>query len=432
MLGGGNFTALNKGLPGTYMNFVSAANRGELLSERGTAAIPMVLDWGPERQVFEVSVNEYQERCQEIFGYPSDAPEMWPVRELFKHLTKGVFYRINSGVKAACDYGEAKYSGIRGKALSLVISPNVNDETKFDVKTLMDRKEVDRQTVEKADQLQDNLYVVFKKDATLEATAGIPLTGGTNGETATGKDYTEFLEKIESYSFQILCCPVLDEVVKGVFIQYTKRLRDEAGVKFQTVVYKNSTADYEGVISVENSALQWEQGLVYWVAGIQAACEVNKTNENKVYDGELTVNTDYTQEQLLRAVQTGKYMFHKVGDSVRVLMDLNTYVTFTEEKGEDFSSNQTIRVLDQIGNDIAGLFQSRYLGTMPNDESGRVSLWNDIVTYMKRMSDMRAIEDVVSKHIVIDKGQTKRSVVVNLPVVPVHCMSQLYMTVVVS
>ena len=34
-------------------------------------------------------------------------------------------------------------------------------------------------------------------------------------------------------------------------------------------------------------------------------------------------------------------------------MDINTLVTFTEDKKEDFSNNQTVRVLDQIGNDIA-------------------------------------------------------------------------------
>ncbi len=37
-------------------------------------------------------------------------------------------------------------------------------------------------------------------------------------------------------------------------------------------------------------------------------------------------------------------------------------MTFTEEKGKDFSSNQTMRVLDQIGNDVAALFGTKYLG----------------------------------------------------------------------
>lgn len=113
-------------------------------------------------------------------------------------------------------------------------------------------------------------------------------------------------------------------------------------------------------------------------------------------------------------------------------MDINTLVTFTEEKKEDFSNNQTVRVLDQIGNDIASMFNTKYLGIMPNDDAGRVSLWNDIVTYNKELARLRAIEAVEAKEITVERGNSKRSVVVNCPVTPINCMSQLYMTVVVS
>lgn len=432
MLGGGSFTTQNKVLPGAYINFVSAASSVAVLSERGTAAIPLEFGWGPEKEAFVVTAQDYQEKCQEIFGYPADAPQMWQIRELFKNLTKGIFYRLNGGIKASCDYGEARYSGIRGKDLTLVVSANVNDSAKYDVKTLLDMKEVDRQTVSSAADLKDNLYVVFKKDATLAATAGVPFTGGTNGDAVTGEDYAQFLSKMETYSFQVLCCPSADEAVKSVFVEYTKRMRDEAGVKFQTVMYRKNDADYEGIISVENKAAELEQGLVYWTTGAQAACAVNKTNENRVYNGELNVDVDHTQGQLAAGVQSGKFMFHRVGDDVRVLMDINTLTTFTEEKGKDFSSNQTVRVLDQIGNDIASMFNTKYLGIMPNDDAGRVSLWNDIVTYNKELARLRAIEAVEAKDITVGPGESKRAVVVNCPVTPINCMSQLYMTVVVS
>ena len=53
-------------------------------------------------------------------------------------------------------------------------------------------------------------------------------------------------------------------------------------MKFQTVMFRKE-ADYEGVISVENEAEELTQGLVYWTAGAEAACPVNKTNENRTY-----------------------------------------------------------------------------------------------------------------------------------------------------
>ena len=432
MLGGGSFTAQNKVLPGAYINFVSAASAGAAIGERGVAAIPMVLDWGPEKTAFEVTAEEFQEKSREIFGYSYDDAAMVPVRELFKNLTKGIFYRLNAGAKAANDYGTAVYGGVRGNSLKTVIAKNIDDETKFDVKILFAGKEVDAQTVAEASSLKDNSYITFKKTATLAETAGMPFTGGTSGEAVTGEDYAAFLAKMENYSFQVLCCPSVDENVKALFAAFTKRMRDENGIKFQTVLYRYVKADYEGVISVENETEELEPGLVYWTTGAEAACAVNKTTENKTYDGEYSIKADYTQIQLKEGIQAGRFLFHKVGSEIRVLMDINTLVTYTEEKGEDFSSNQTIRVLDQIGNDIASLFNTRYLGKIPNDAAGRVSLWNDIVTYGKQLTTLRAIEAVKADAITVDKGSSKRSVVVNFPVEPINCMSQLYMTVVVS
>ncbi|MBS6643999.1 MAG: phage tail sheath family protein [Clostridiaceae bacterium] len=432
MFGGGSFTTQNKVLPGAYINFVSAASSKSALSQRGTVAVPLILSWGIEQEVFTVTAEEFQEHCFEIFGYEYEADEMLVLRELFRNMTKGVLYRLNKGVKASNDYAEAVYGGVRGNDITIVISKNVNDENKYDVKTMFAEKEADKQTVSAAADLMNNDYVVFKKDAVLAATAGTPLAGGTDGDSLTGADYSAFLSAVEPYAFNILCCPVADDAVKALFTAFTKRMRDEAGIKFQTVLYRSHEADYEGIISVENKAEGLEQGLVYWVAGAEAACAVNKTVENQKYTGEYKIDTNYTQLQLSDAVTSGKFMFHKAGDEVRVLMDINTLVTVTSEKNEDFSSNQTIRVLDQIGNDIAELFTSRYLGKISNDNSGRVSLWSDIVSYNKELSDIRAIEAVDSKEITVSIGNTKRSVVVSNPVTPVNCMSQLYMTIIVS
>lgn len=432
MLGGGSFTIQNKVFPGAYINFVSTASTGASMGNRGVAAIPMILEWGPEKEVFEITAEDFPKKCKEIFGYPMDDAAMLPVRELFRNMTKGIFYRLNAGVRAANEYGTAKYSGKRGNSLMTVIVKNVDNTSKFDVKTLFDGREVDCQTVSAAGELKDNSFVTFKKNAALAEAAGLAFTGGTNGADVTGEDYAEFLEKMESVSYQILCCPSSDDKVKALFTAFTKRMREEAGVKFQTVVHQYSKADYEGVISVENETEESPTGLVYWITGAEAACAVNKTIENKAYDGEYQVKTSHTQAQLADAIKAGKLMLHKVGSEIRVLTDSNTLVTYTEEKGEDFSNNQTIRVLDQIGNDIASLFHTRYLGKISNDEAGRISLWNDIVTYGKQLAVIRAIEAVNSEEVTVEKGQGKRSVVVNFPVKPINSMSILYMTVVVS
>lgn len=431
MFGGGSFTSQNKVLPGSYINFVSVARAAAAVSDRGIVAVPLTLSWGPEKTAFEVTAEDLQKNCMAIFGYPYEAPELLPLREVFRYAVKGVFYRLVAGTKAANNYATARYGGVRGNAIKIVVAKNVDDESKYDVKTYLDSKLVDEQTVATAAGLTDNDYVIFKKDSTLAATAGIALAGGADGEAPTGTEHSAFLAAMESHTFHVLCCPVTDDSTKSLYVSYTKRLRDEAGVKFQTVMFQKA-ADYEGVISVENETEELEHGLVYWTAGAEAACAVNKTNENRTYDGEYTVKADYTQTQLSEGIKAGKFMFHKVGNEIRVLMDINTLTHYTDEKSEDFSSNQTIRVLDQIGNDIASMFNDRYLGKVPNDDAGRVSLWNDIVTYGNKLAGIRAIEAVTADNITVEKGQNKRFVTVSFPVEPINCMSQLYMTVVVQ
>jgi hypothetical protein len=121
-----------------------------------------------------------------------------------------------------------------------------------------------------------------------------------------------------------------------------------------------------------------------------------------------------------------------VGDSVRVLEDINSLVTTTDDKGDIFKDNQTIRVVDQIANDIASLFNTKYLGVVPNDESGRISLWADIVKHHEQLQDIRAIENFNDADVTVSQGNTKKSVVVNDVVTVVNTMTQLYMTCIVQ
>lgn len=434
-LGGGIFTTQNKKLPGAYINFVSVAKATAELSERGYAAMPLVLDWGVEGEVFTVTEADFIRDCQSVFGYDYTHEKMIGLRDLFKNLEVLYCYRLNTGVKAANTYATAKYGGIRGNDLKIVISTNVDDSSKFDVKTYLSTSLVDSQTVGSVSELVANSYVDFKTTAELAITASTPLTGGTNGAEVTGENWQTALEKLESYSFNTLGVVSTTELIKSLCQAYTRRMRDDVGVKFQCVCYKPTAPDDKGCIGVDNKITgeTTESGnMVYWVTGAEAGCKVNKSCTNKKYDGEFNVDTNYTQTDLEKALDAGKFVFHKVNDAVRVLEDINTKTTVTDEEGEDFKANQTIRVIDQIGNDIAVLFDTKYLGIIPNDRAGRISLWNDIVKHHKELETLRAIEDFDSEDVVVTAGDEKKAVVVSDAITVVNSMAKLYMTVKVA
>lgn len=433
MLGGGTFTAQNKKLPGTYINFASASRAFASLSYRGIVAIPLLMDWGAADEVFEVSNEKFVNNSLKIFGYDYSHDKMKGLRDLFKNTKTLYAYRLNGkGTKATNTYAEAKYPGIRGNDLKIIISKNVDDETKFDVKTVLEFKEMDVQTVKNSSELVANDWVTFKS-AELQETASTPLASGTNGTEVTTSEYQAFLNAIESYSFNALGCPVEDAKINELFVTFTKRMRDEVGAKFQTVVYRKP-ADYEGVISVENEVTDDvnKASVVYWTTGAQAGCAVNKSLTNTAYDGEFKIKVDYTQSQLADALESGKFIFHNVTGEVRVLEDINTFTSVTDEKSIDFSNNQTIRVIDQIANDVAALFNTKYLGKIPNNASGRISLQSDVVAIHRALEDIQAIENFSADDIVVAQGDTKKSVVLTDKITVINAMSQLYMSCVIS
>ena len=432
-LGGGSFTTQNKELPGAYINFVSAASASAALSDRGIATMPLELDWGKEGEVFEVTSGDFQKNSLKIFGYAYDSPKMKGLRDLFIGAKTLYAYRLNGGgTKAENTFATALYGGTRGNDLKIVIQANADDEAKFDVITYLGTVAVDTQTVAKAADLVANDYVVFKADAVLAVTAATPLEGGTNGEV-NGASYQAYLDRIEAYTYNTMGVVTDDATTIKLFNSFNKRLRDEMGIKFQLVTYNNA-ADFMGIISVKNKVTDegWSvASLVYWVTGIQAGCEVNKSCQNKKYDGEFTVDVAYTQTQLKQCIKNGEFVLHRVNSDIRVLDDINTMVTTSDTCGDVFKDNQTIRVIDQLGNDDAVLFNTKYLGVVPNNASGRTSLWSDLVKIRQNLQDMGAIENFADSDVTIAQGDTKKAVVVTSGVEVVNAMGKLYMTVTV-
>lgn len=435
-LGGGTFEVQNKVLPGAYINFVSMSAATASLSDRGVVAIPVELDWGEAGKVQEITQEDFQKETVKLFGHFYTDDALRPMRELFCHAQKAYIYRLNGseGVAATCSLATAKYVGTAGNNLKIVIEANVDDTSSFDVITYFGSTVVDRQTVTSADDLTDNDYVKFSIDSSsLKATAGTPLTGGTNG-SVSGTAYSDALDAFESYSFNILACPATDETTKKLFVSYTKRLRDKVGQKFQLVLHQYA-ADYMGVISVENTVSDAgapASALVYWTAGAEAACKIGESLMNTEYDGEYTVDVPAKQSELEAAIKAGKLIMHNVNGTTKILEDINTMVTTTDTQGDVFKDNQTIRVCDQIGNDIAALYGERYLGKYHGDQDDYDALKSDIVKHHQQLQQAKAIKDFDADDITVTAGETKDSVAVTDAIVIDMVMGKLYMTTVVA
>lgn len=432
-LGGGTFTAQNKVLPGTYINFISQPTKVSGLGERGIVALPIALTWGEQGKVLTVTAEDFQEKSLNLLGYQFSAPELLPFREIFKNASKVLVYNLTTGGKAAaCTYATAKYVGTLGNSMQVIVQKNVDDSTMFDVtlvRTDMGNYEVDKQTVAKAADLVDNDFVVWKKDATLAVSAGTPLTGGEAGTVSTAT-YQTALDKFESYSFNVLVGVSPDdtdaETLNALFIEYTKRMRETTFAKFQSVIASDSaTADYEGIVQLPAK----QSNALYWAAGALAGARGNTSCTNKTYDGEQVIDVDYTQTELEQFIKTGKFVFHNVEGDVNVLTDINTFVTYTQTKGSDYSSNQVIRGMDMRALAITRLHNKKYIGKIPSNAGGRVSLWDDIVSLAREQEADGTLENYDSSMLVVTAGNDKKSTVVTEELDFVCAMEKLYMTI---
>ena len=426
-LGGGTFTSQNKTLPGAYFQFVSRANATTGASERGVAAFAFDLKWGTDDKIITVTAQEFVKNSMRIFGYDYASDELKQIRELFLHASKLHVYKLTSGgTKASGTIATAICGGTRGNDLKVVVQKNLDDETKFDVSLYLGTVRVDAQTVASASELVANGYVTWKTDATLTVSAGIALTGGTDGTSGTSAHQT-FLNKLEAFTDTnaVGYCGE-DETIKALYITFAKRMRDEIGIKLQAVVF-NKAGDSIACVNVKNSA-----DIVPWVTGVVAGTAVNASATNMKYDGEYDVDTDYTQLELESAIKAGEFVLHSVNGEVKVLEDINSLVTLTEEQGDVFQDNQTVRVIDSIATSIASIFAEKYIGKVPNNESGRTTLWSDVIKIHQNLANINAIEGFENEDIVIEQGESKKSVQISGAITVVNTMTKLYMRTVVA
>lgn len=452
--GGGVWLTQNKILPGSYVNFTSVARASATLSDRGVAAAPFTMSWGPVGEIRLVEQSEILKNGFDLFGYEYSAPEMLSLRELFRHAIKAFCYRLpaENAVKASAPFATAKYPGKRGNDIRILVDNDPDVTGGYVVTTMVGTRVVDTQKATTFSALADNDWVVWNKQAKfgtpedeedtgiyVTVTAGTPLAGGSDGEVSSGA-HQAFLEAVEPYSFNTLCCPVSDEdqTTISLYVSFTKNQRDKVGAKFQTVCCKPASADYEGVIGVWNDlaagSVSTEKGvLAYWVTGAECAANINESLTNTRYDGELTIDVGIKQSQLEQHIEQGHLVAHNNNGDTVVLTDINSLVTLKENFGSIFQKNQTVRVCDQIGNDIARLFNRRYLGIVQNDATGRASLWNDIVVYFRELERLRAITEFDDGQVTVEMGSNKDAVLVILNGVNiVNAMEKLYMAVVIQ
>ncbi|MDR0817961.1 MAG: phage tail sheath subtilisin-like domain-containing protein, partial [Oscillospiraceae bacterium] len=322
-MAGGTFVTMNRKQPGFYLNMNSVARASASVGDRGTVVISRHMSWGNPAAFTRL---DSPLEAFAMLGYDySDDSMLW-VREIFLGTNrtsppkKLLVYRLDTtgAVKAALSAdaltATAKYPGVRGNDIYVVVSPDVDTEYEvsggepgevayavYTVETVVDGTPVDIQTVGSyidednyvaavVGDVVDNDWVTFSGTATALLTpfVGAPMTGGADG-TVLGTAYSNFLLALEDQSFDVVIYDGTDTISKQALTGFVKRMSYDFGLYRQAVIADYTAADDPTVISNVNSCTievgrdannkpiyrtLTPQEFTWWLGGAQAGANI--------------------------------------------------------------------------------------------------------------------------------------------------------------
>ena len=347
---GGIWTSQNKVLPGVYIRFKTGTALGLTVGERGVVTICEPMSWGPVAQVTPVTLTT---DVTPITGYDITAPQNRFLQEMFKGTNRTsapttiLLYRptASGSAQAKVTTGEltatAVYPGARGNDISVVITELTEPESTFTVSTVVDGAIVDQQTAAQISELVANDWVTFSGTGALAATTGAALTGGADG-TVESAAYSAYLSTIEPYKFDIMVYDGSDSTVQTALLSFIERVNENNGQYCQLVASGLSNPDSRYVINI-NSPVTLSDGteltpqqVTWWAGGASAGALYNQSLTYAQYPGAVST-TMQTVDQFTQAVQAGNFVLFAENGVVKVMQDINSLTTYTEDIGQVYS-----------------------------------------------------------------------------------------------
>lgn len=226
----GTWVAQNKVRPGAYINFKAATKTNLQPGERGVAALPMRLSWGPVGETIHITADEVvRGKSLEYLGLKTTDDGIVPLVCALENAPEALVYRMGTGGRKA--YGSinnavgvsAMYPGALGN--DIVITVLQRSTSKYDIITSVRGTEVDRQTVTSVAEFVPNNWVEFSRaSSAYQFTPVSPMPSGISNVNVAGLD--------EVGDVIVRCMPLNDTDYQLVLdcntIEYTQNYRGAA------------------------------------------------------------------------------------------------------------------------------------------------------------------------------------------------------------
>lgn len=392
--GGGKYSPgiYDKKLPGVYTSVRSEKQNINLMGVGGVVALPLAMNWGPEKQIMKISNKDFLNNCFSLFLCSPSHPSVAPLLETFLGGAKEIllFNLCSGGIKASSTHATALFSGVSGNRISTSVF-SVTDTVK-ELQVLVDGAVVEKFTASENFQDIKSKYVVFNQSQSDHES--VMFENGTNG-TVVHQALQDFRESVEGVEYDTVACAgeIFSESENLVFSEWVTTMDNEYGKKFRVVLSHSSIDTPLNNYRVINCMPGVDfSGVIYFTAGLDASLLPGKSATNNTYTGHDVLQTFTSQEDLKMSLDRGYFMYHKDYDRTCVLSDRNSLTTFTDEVSEIFSKPNTIRTLDFFEKNVSRVFRTNFLGKVPLDRDGLDSLKGQILEIGKTLVELRAFK----------------------------------------
>ncbi len=366
-MAGGTFTLSGKKVrPGTYINVKSGKASSVAVNLEGAVVLPLIgAVYGPGKEFIKIDASAPDANFAKLgLSVYDDNAMMLLIRETLKGCGTVYAFIPTEGTKATATIGEvltctAKYGGSLGNKLKVAVVANAElGSGYFNVSVYLDGALVETHSAVKlvGDLAGASDYIDFTGTATtaLVANAGTNLTGGADG-TMNNADFTAMLDASETLDYNVLAFPYSATTYSALVTAIRSKVRyfnEDAG-KDVFAVLSGVAADYERILNVTNGVIlsdgteiSAEQAAAF-IAGITAGASYTESNTYRQYPDAASVLNPKTHDQAVAAINNGE-IFFSYDDSYNVVIeyDINSLVTFTEEKSEDYRKMRVQRTLD--------------------------------------------------------------------------------------
>lgn len=337
---------------------------------------------------------------------------------------------------------EAVVAGEDGNRISVEIGNTSAGSSKRDLIVYVDNVEKARTSFSggASDAQVSNEYVVVNKTGNTDWTTveKTQLSGGSGGTTPDASIYDAFFTALKTIAFDVLIYDGKDATLKSTFASFVKDQSNEEGKRCQCVL-SEYVADNECIISCASQSVTLDTGavlkpeqLTWWVGGASAGANVNESLTYSCYPGAVDIEPKLTRSEQEAQIEGGNFALISQFDKIQVLTDINSFTTFSVEKGKAFRKNRVVRTVFGLCNDIYKTFALYYIGAVHNDEEGRKALKAEILNLMLKYQGNRALQNVVVDDVTVNKGVDSDAVVIEINCQPVDSIEKIYINITIS